>query len=107
MRAILCTIIVCIVLALCLAPAAVMASDPVHWGYDGEVAPEHWGDLSPDFVACSAGREQSPVDIPATAAVNPPGLGFNYRPSAVNIVNNGHTIQVNYDEGSTLQAGDA
>ena len=88
---------------LCLAPTFVSASDPVHWGYDGEVAPEHWGDLSPDFAACAAGKEQSPVDIPATAAVNPPGLRFNYEPSALNIVNNGHTIQVNYNGGSTLE----
>lgn len=106
MRATFRTIIVCIVLVLCLSPAAVTASDPVHWGYDGEVAPEHWGDLSPDFATCGTGKEQSPVDIPATAAVNPPGLGFNYRPSTVNIINNGHTIQVNYDQGSTLETGD-
>ena len=32
MRATLRTVIVCIVLALCLTPAAVTASDPVHWG---------------------------------------------------------------------------
>ena len=90
-------------LLLCLAPTAVSASDPVHWGYDGDLGPEHWGALSPEFAACSAGQEQSPVDIPATAAVNPPGLGFDYRPSELNIVNNGHSIQVNYEPGSALE----
>jgi carbonic anhydrase len=99
--------IVLAVLLLCLGPSTVAASDPVHWGYDGEVGPEHWGALSPDFAACSAGKEQSPVDIPATAPVNPPALGFDYRPSDLNITNNGHSIQVNIEPGSTLETGGA
>jgi carbonic anhydrase len=87
---------------LMLAPPAEGASEGVHWGYEGEAGPEHWGELSPDYAACSQGMEQSPVDIPATTPVNPPGLQFNYQPSALNIVNNGHAIQVNYDSGSSL-----
>ena len=67
--------IVFIVLLFWLGPATVTASDPVHWGYEGEVGPEHWGDLSPDYAACSQGVEQSPVDIPATAPVNPQAWG--------------------------------
>ena len=98
---------VLILLSLWLAPVTVAASDPVHWGYEGEVGPEHWGDLSPDYAACSQGKEQSPVDIPATAPVNPPGLSLNYQPSVLNIVNNGHAIQVNYDQGSSLEIGGA
>jgi carbonic anhydrase len=96
--------IVLTVFLLWLVPTGVVASDPVHWGYDGEAGPEHWGALSPEFAACSEGREQSPVDIPATAPVNPPELRFDYRPSELNIVNNGHSIQVNYEPGTTLKA---
>jgi carbonic anhydrase len=96
-------VIVLILLLFCLGPTTVAASDPVHWGYEGEVGPEHWGDLSPDFAACSQGKEQSPVDIPATSPVNSPGLRFNYQPSSLNIFNNGHTIQVSYDQGSSLE----
>jgi carbonic anhydrase len=97
--------IVLTVFLLWLVPTGVAASDPVHWGYDGEVSPEHWGALSPEFASCSEGKEQSPVDIPATAPVNPPELQFEYRPSDLDIVNNGHSIQVNYEPGSTLEAG--
>ena len=92
-------------LLLCLAPAMVAASEGVHWGYDGEVGPEYWGSLSPEYAACSEGKEQSPVEIPAAAPVNPPGLEFNYQPSALTIANNGHSIQVDYEPGSTLEIG--
>lgn len=99
--------IVLALLFMCLAVTPVGASDPVHWGYDGDVGPEYWGALSPEFATCAEGREQSPVDIPATAPVNPPQLRFDYRPSELNIVNNGHSIQINYEPGSTLEAAGA
>jgi len=48
-----------------------------------------------------SGKEQSPIDIPASATANPADLTFNYKPTAVTILNNGHSIQVNYDAGSS------
>lgn len=89
--------------ALMVFSTSALASDPVHWSYEGEAGPAHWGELSPDFALCGAGAAQSPIDIPADATLNPADLGFAYQPSAVNIVNNGHTVQVNYDGGSTLK----
>src|SRR3954469_4608249 len=77
-------------------------ADEIHWGYSGEAGPEHWGSLSPDFATCSEGQEQSPVDIPTSAPVNTASLAFNYHPSGLNILNNGRTIQVNYDAGSSI-----
>ncbi|MBK9229427.1 MAG: carbonic anhydrase family protein [Anaerolineae bacterium] len=79
-----------------------LASEGTHWSYGGESGPDHWGDLSPDYAACATGVEQSPVDIPADAALNAGDISFSYQPSAVNIVNNGHTVQVNYDPGSAI-----
>jgi carbonic anhydrase len=101
------SVIILLLLLFWPGPTLAAASGPVHWGYEGEVGPEHWGDLSPDFAACAQGKEQSPVDIPATAPVNPPGLSFNYQPSPLSIVNNGHAIQVNADPGSDLAVGGA
>lgn len=89
--------------SLTIFSGSALASGPVHWSYDGEAGPTHWGELSPDFALCATGTEQSPIDIPAEAALNPADLDYAYLPSAVNIVNNGHTIQVNYDAGSTLK----
>jgi len=82
------------------APAALLASD-AHFSYEGETAPEFWGELDPEWSACSEGMSQSPIDIPADAPVNADDVEYAYGDSAVNIVNNGHAIQVNYDAGST------
>ena len=94
-------LIAALALALVVAGGAI-AAEGVHWSYSGESGPEHWGDLSPDFATCAKGAEQSPVDIPADAALNAADISFNYQPSALTIVNNGHTIQVNYDKGSSI-----
>jgi carbonic anhydrase len=92
-------------LAVALALVAIgvaLAQEGVHWSYEGESGPEHWGDLSPEFAACAKGVEQSPVDIPASSPANPADIAFSYQPSALKIFNNGHTVQVNYDQGSSI-----
>ena len=93
-----------LLLSLAAMAATALAQEPVHWGYVGEAGPANWGDLSPDFALCSSGTKQSPIDIPAIATVNPAGITFNYQDSGVNILNNGHAIQVNYDQGSSIEA---
>ncbi len=96
-----------LIIGLMAFAGAAAASGPVHWAYEGEEGPEHWGELSPDFAACSAGVEQSPIDIPQTASVNPADILFNYQPTALTIVNNGHTIKVDYDGGSSIEVDGA
>ena len=83
----------------------VAASGPVHWEYEGAEGPEFWGNLSPDFALCATGTAPSPIDVAETATENPADISFNYQPTALNIFNNGHTIQVNYDPGSTITVG--
>jgi carbonic anhydrase len=75
-----------------------------HWEYEGEEGPEHWGDLDASFAACSTGHAQSPIDISSDSlqTVSLQDIKFDYHSSAVNIFNNGHTVQVNYDEGSSI-----
>lgn len=82
--------------------ALAYASGPVEWSYEGDTGPDNWGNLSEDFAACSTGVEQSPVNVTAEASVNPADIVFNYQPSDLTVVNNGHTIQANYDEGSSI-----
>ncbi|MGR3310783.1 MAG: carbonic anhydrase [Candidatus Brocadiales bacterium] len=81
------------------APAHVVET---HWGYEGEAGPEAWGELSPDFALCSNGMNQSPIDISGAAKKNLTDIVFDYRLTTLDILNNGHTIQVNYDKGSSI-----
>jgi carbonic anhydrase len=73
-----------------------------HWTYGGENGPGKWGELSPDFKTCSIGLQQSPIDLKTPVIARIGALGTSYRPAPLSIVNNGHTIQVNYAPGSTL-----
>lgn len=77
-----------------------------HWDYKGPNGPENWANLSPSYSACRNGREQSPVNITSSYPQDLNKLEFSYGMSKINIVNNGHTIQVNYDPGSFLRIGD-
>lgn len=77
------------------------AAESVHWGYSGEEGPEHWASLSPDFGAC-AGKNQSPINLTGSIKADLKPLRIAYRPGGYEIVNNGHTVQVNYRPGSSL-----
>lgn len=89
---------------LMMSPAKAQDAEPEHphWTYEGEEGPEHWGELNPDYELCSVGEAQSPIDITEAQALNLTDIAFSYLPSALNIFNNGHTIQVQYDEGSSI-----
>lgn len=76
---------------------------PAHWSYEGATGPAHWGELAPEYALCAAGRSQSPIDIDGTTSADLPNLTFHYAPTPVEIVNNGHTVQVNYAAGSYLE----
>jgi len=79
-----------------------------HWSYSGEGGPSHWAELDAKNRACGAGKSQSPIDI-RTRDVHKkklPPLVFEYRPTPLHIIDNGHSIQVNVDRGSTLRIGD-
>ena len=80
------------------------AADPARWAYTGPNGPPKWGKLEKDFAICGSGKEQSPIDIPDANARKGdlPPLLFNYKPSPLKIIDNGHTIQVNYAPGSWL-----
>ena len=80
-------------------------SHAVNWGYTSDIGPAQWGDLSPAFAACKLGESQSPIDLADAPNVRPHELEFRYEPVPLEIVNNGHTIQVNYPPGSTLIDG--
>lgn len=77
-------------------------NDAPHWSYGGAENPTRWGQLSQDFSACELGRDQSPIDIDDAVPGDSTAIDFDYKSTPLEIVNNGHTIQVNYEEGSTI-----
>ena len=78
------------------------AQSAAHWSYEGSSGPQHWGDLEPEYAACKTGTHQSPIDIRHTERANLPKLSFDYRPVPLKLINNGHTIQVDYAPGSFI-----
>ena len=78
------------------------AAEHAHWGYEGEVAPAKWAQLSPEFATCGAGRNQSPIDIQGGFKAKLPKVPFSYQAGGNQITNNGHTVQVSYADGSQV-----
>jgi carbonic anhydrase len=88
------------------------------WSYQGATGTDFWGELDPEFQTCRSGQAQSPINIPTNTTNNPTnieGSGFtlnvgsldlNYQDTPLTIVNNGHTIRVNYQPGSSLTLDD-
>lgn len=81
---------------------------PSHWSYTGKTSPAHWAELDQVNSACKLSREQSPINIDAKhishAALA--ALDFGYAAGAAEVVNNGHTVQVNLPAGGMLRVGD-
>ena len=90
------------------ASADVSAEGEHHWSYKGSTGPAKWAGLESDFSACGLGKLQSPIDIPDAAARRSvlPAITFDYKPVPLKIIDNGHTIQVDYPPGSTITAND-
>ena len=90
-------------LCAALLPVAAFAENaPAHWSYEGATGPQNWSKLEADFSTCKLGHNQSPIDIRKTSKAKLPPLEFAYSPSPLKILDNGHTIQVNYAAGSSV-----
>lgn len=87
-------------------PPKVEQEHKAHWGYSGESGPKHWGDLAPENIQCKVGKNQSPINLKDKAGVGTmglPQLDIHYRDVPLKVVNNGHTVQVNYPLGSYIK----
>lgn len=95
-----------ILLGSLLAASTLLASSHgTHWGYTGHEGPTNWGDLDPKFTMCKLGSTQSPINISKQVTVESDDLRdieFDYKTSASGVVNNGHSVQVNVAEGSSI-----
>ncbi len=90
-------------LALCpICASTGFAAEGAKWEFEGPHGPDKWGDLDPAYKICSAGTQQSPIDITGPIKAQLPPLKIAWGKTANTIANTGHTIQVNIGDGSTL-----
>jgi len=82
--------------------SSTFASGGAHWTYEGHSGPSHWGELSHHYSMCKEGTQQSPIDISTTKKAKLDKIKFSYTSAPKEILNNGHTIQVNMKKGSSV-----
>lgn len=85
-----------------VAALAAAHGGAAHWGYTGEAGPQAWASLKPEFAQCGLGKRQSPIDIRDGLKVDLEPIQFDYRPTGFNVIDNGHTVQVNLGVGNSL-----
>jgi carbonic anhydrase len=92
-------------LALCpLCASPVLAADH-HWSYEGETGPDKWGSLEATNGLCTTGTQQSPIEIGQSIIARQSPLKIRWTKRPDTIVNNGHTIQLGFSAGNTLDIG--
>ena len=98
-------VFILLVIGSLLVASAAFAQEehgPAHWTYEGEEGPGHWGEISPDYAKCVDGSAQSPINVTHAQDADLVDIAFDYGSTNLNILNNGHTIQVNADAGSSI-----
>ncbi|MFZ6727226.1 carbonic anhydrase [Undibacterium sp. MH2W] len=90
-----------------LSANAIAQGVPATWSYSGKTAPDKWAELETANATCKTSKEQSPINIVKSkvAKATLPVLNFSYQAGPAELVNNSHTIQVDFPEGSALKVG--
>jgi len=85
-----------------LAGDSMLIQHDIHWSYDGDGGPMRWGKIDPANAKCETGERQSPIDIREGIHVDLDPVIFDYKPVRFNVIDNGHTIQVNVGAGNSI-----
>lgn len=94
-----------IAVGLLLSSGAAFCGDGAAWSYSGTSGPENWAKLSPEYGAC-AGSNQSPINLSGLIDAELAPIAFDYKAGSAEILNNGHTVQVNVLPGSSIVVDD-
>ena len=74
----------------------------IHWSYQGEGNPAQWGKIDAANARCDSGQRQSPIDIRDGIRVDLESINFDYKPVRFNVIDTGHTIEVNLGAGNSI-----
>ncbi|MBI3713051.1 MAG: carbonic anhydrase family protein [Burkholderiales bacterium] len=88
--------------SMSIASGVAMAGSDTKWSYSGANGPGEWAKLSADNAACS-GKNQSPINLTGFIKADLKPIKLTYQAGGKEILNNGHTIQMNFASGSHLR----
>jgi carbonic anhydrase len=94
--------ILILLFSLAFLPLRIYSGEHSHWSYHGEGGPEHWGKVDPKYSLCSDGKHQSPIDLRWSKPTTSGKILFHYKDSKVSVIDNGHTIQIGFEEGNKV-----
>lgn len=73
------------------------------FAYTGYAGPAFWDELSSDNGECAMGNQQSPINLSSgTADAGLQSLDLDLHSTAIHMINNGHTLELEYHDGSYL-----
>ncbi len=73
------------------------------FGYDGEIGLNNWANLDPEWSTCGDGSLQSPINIRRHEnRKRGKRLDLQYYDTNIEVLNNGHTIELKYEPGSEI-----
>ncbi len=75
-----------------------------HWGYGNADGASKWAGMDAAYETCKSGMEQSPINIDKFLQEDLPDILPAYQDVPLSVVNNGHTVQVNFPAGSGFRA---
>lgn len=80
-----------------------------HWTYEGETGPDHWAEI--EKQSDCDGKRQSPINIIAIdaeedASLQPINIVYSSDVKIHEVINNGHSIQYNFEEGDYITLDD-
>jgi carbonic anhydrase len=93
------------------APSKPESVRPVHWSYTEEGGPAGWASLTPVYSSCGNGKIQSPINLISGTSQGTSSWLIDYGTTKLHIahnehvdelINNGHTIQVTPQDGSSI-----
>ena len=95
-----------------IATSPAPGTSVTEWSYASESAddtnagangPEHWGELTPGYAECSAGSQQSPIDIDSQSrTLNEADPKLDYHSPLLVTRDTGHTLQIEGASGNTM-----
>ncbi|MGB3192889.1 carbonic anhydrase [Lyngbya sp. PCC 8106] len=96
------------IVTVLIIPVACSITQPEtgEWGYRGEIGPENWAALNEEFALCETGLQQSPINIDTSVLTPKPKIEFSYDYTPLKVINRGHTVEVEYEAGSTIKIDD-